>query len=580
MKVNRLTLNDIFDRTERLDAPIFQRPYVWDEDKNWEPLWESIKNICDKKLVNVISRPHFIGTIVLEQIHTTTGKLNIRQIIDGRQRLTTFQLALAAIRDLCVKQNEKRYAETFDKLTTNTVPLSESDEDSFKVWPTNIDRDIFKKVMSARTPIGVRRIEEENGESKIPSAYIYFLDKFDEWLGTAGTEEFQKRLQCLYFTFRDNLHLVVIDLEQDDDAQEIFETLNALGTPLLPADLVKNYLFHMADIQKTNVEELYKKYWLNFDLENNYWRKETRQGRFKRPRLDYFLGHFLTLMMVDEVPATQLFSTYRDYVQGCEDKSAEKQMEKFRLYAEIYKSFDEFHPESREGLFFERLDCMDTSTLHPVLLELLRIKNGNEQKNELLSIFVDFESFLIRRTICELTTKNYNKLFIGLLKELKEKEINQKNIRDYLLNQETDISRWPDDVELLKAWKNNAFYKKQKRGRGPMILKALEAELHTKKTERLKYDDDLTIEHLLPEKWEKHWPLKAEENMPEYKEQEEIRENHLHRVGNLTLLTKVLNPSISNGPWDKKLPEILKHSALNLNRLLPKKWDETAIDNK
>lgn len=51
----------------------------------------------------------------------------------------------------------------------------------------------------------------------------------------------------------------------------------------------------------------------------------------------------------------------------------------------------------------------------------------------------------------------------------------------------------------------------------------------------------------------------------------------LNRVGNLTLLTKDLNPSVSNGPWEKKLEQILKHSALNLNRSLPKRWDEKAI---
>jgi hypothetical protein len=51
----------------------------------------------------------------------------------------------------------------------------------------------------------------------------------------------------------------------------------------------------------------------------------------------------------------------------------------------------------------------------------------------------------------------------------------------------------------------------------------------------------------------------------------------LNRVDNLTLFTKDLNPSVSNGPWDKKLEQILKHSALNMNRSLPKRWDEKAI---
>ena len=64
-------------------------------------------------------------------------------------------------------------------------------------------------------------------------------------------------LETPYTAIKDHLHLVVIDLEEADDAQEIFETLNALGTPLLPADLVKNFLFHLAESQHQDTEKLY-----------------------------------------------------------------------------------------------------------------------------------------------------------------------------------------------------------------------------------------------------------------------------------------------------------------------------------
>jgi hypothetical protein len=111
-----------------------------------------------------------------------------------------------------------------------------------------------------------------------------------------------------------------------------------------------------------------------------------------------------------------------------------------------------------------------------------------------------------------------------------------------------------------------------------MILEALETALHTGKTEKVQIEKDLTIEHLLPREWDRNWPLPLEDGSPEdVKEKTEHRENMLHRIGNLSLLTKKLNPSVSNGPWDRKLKEILKHSALNLNRTLPEKWDENCI---
>ena len=46
MKVNKLTLKNIFDTTVRLEAPLFQRPYVWGQEKNWEPLMEAIISLA------------------------------------------------------------------------------------------------------------------------------------------------------------------------------------------------------------------------------------------------------------------------------------------------------------------------------------------------------------------------------------------------------------------------------------------------------------------------------------------------------------------------------------------------------
>src|SRR5262249_18314 len=157
---------------------------------------------------------------------------------------------------------------------------------------TNADQQDFREVMRAGSPSVVRKLAHSHPDDEwlISNAYLYFSDVFDEWLGPVGADLFRKKLDALYVTMRDDLHLVVIDLEPHDDAEEIFETLNALGTPLLPADLVKNYLFHMAAAQKEDTRNLYKECWESFDNDRGYWRKEVRQGRLRRPRLDLFLG--------------------------------------------------------------------------------------------------------------------------------------------------------------------------------------------------------------------------------------------------------------------------------------------------
>lgn len=112
--------------------------------------------------------------------------------------------------------------------------------------------------MTAQSPAVVKKLghADKNDDWLIPDAYLYFYETFDDWLGPAGTEDFQRRLEVLYGTMREDLHVVVIDLEANDDAQEIFETLNSLGTPLLPADLVKNSLFHRAAHERENTRQL------------------------------------------------------------------------------------------------------------------------------------------------------------------------------------------------------------------------------------------------------------------------------------------------------------------------------------
>src|SRR5687768_8377991 len=125
MNVDKLSLAKVFDPTVRLEAPLFQRPYVWIREQNWQPLWESVRSVADKRVSGIVPRPHFLGTIVLDQLNTPTGTVNARQIIDGQQRLTTLQVMFAVARDLCSIAGAERYQKAYAKLTDNDTPLSD-----------------------------------------------------------------------------------------------------------------------------------------------------------------------------------------------------------------------------------------------------------------------------------------------------------------------------------------------------------------------------------------------------------------------------------------------------------------------
>src|SRR3989442_3117163 len=435
------------------------------------------------------------------------GKVPLRQIIDGQQRLATLQLAFAAARDLAVQIDLKKYAAAFDNLTKNDVPLSTDPDDVFKVWPTNADRDAFRTVMLAGSH---RRVAEFDDSLKhhrlISQAYLYFFETFAEWLKSSPGEP-AMGMECLYTALRDDLHLVVIDLEKEDDAQEIFQTLNALGTPLLTSDLVKNYLFRLASQQNEDLESLHQRYWAAFDTDQDYWREEVRQGRLRRPRVDLFVHHYLTLRMGEEINATQLFSSFRDYVGSSNGETAARHMALFRSYADVYRSFDSQPANSREAIFFRRLDQLDTTTVYPLLLEAFKRFPSADTRVELDVIMGDLESYFVCRAVCELTTRGYNRVFIDLIKSLRSTTFSATAIRKFLLEQSGDASRWPKDDEFRQAWSALSFYKRLKRSRVRMILEAVELSQYTPKSEKVIVDDDITVEHLMPRDWERHWPL-------------------------------------------------------------------------
>src|SRR3954466_6070026 len=84
----------VFMQPQRLVVPLFQRPYVWNRENQWEPLWNDVVRVAERlqRDPNARSTPHFLGAVVLQQLHNPTGLMQERTIIDGQQRLSPLQL--------------------------------------------------------------------------------------------------------------------------------------------------------------------------------------------------------------------------------------------------------------------------------------------------------------------------------------------------------------------------------------------------------------------------------------------------------------------------------------------------------
>jgi hypothetical protein len=258
--------------------------------------------------------------------------------------------------------------------------------------------------------------------------------------------------------------------------------------------------------------------------------------------------------------------------------NATAHLAQFKHYAGIYHQFDHFEKQSREAIFFDRLAAMDTTIVYPLLLEVFHRHQGFGGREAIVQILVDLESYLMRRMICGMTNKNYNRIFRDLVRQMTDtNDFSPAAIRNFLLRQDAETARWPNDTDFYRAWISQPIYSLFTQRRTRMILEALDRHIHQKFAEQYTVHGKLTIEHLLPQSWEQHWPLPADIDPEEAAE----RRNRLrHTIGNLTLLTKALNPSLSNDPWEKKRERIAEHSILNLNQGLPPHWDEAAIEQR
>jgi hypothetical protein len=568
MKPATNTLSEIFQAPIRLMVPLYQRAYVWEQERHWQPLWEDVEGVLDRYLDgDAESVRHFLGAIVLDLEDTPPGEASRRLVIDGQQRLTTLQLLLAAAVRNAERDGVDQQARILKKLIENDPDLATGDE-KFKVWPTNTDQAAFREVMES----GASTVASHG--ARIYQAHSFFEQAIRKWLDAdaPSAEELEERHKVLRITLSSLLQVVSINLEPGDNPQVIFETLNARGTPLLAMDLVKNAVFFGAQREKADVDRLNREVW-EPQLGDEYWREDVRQGRLNRPRAELFLMHWLAMKLGRIIPATELYAEFRAHIVGVPQKSPTADLiHELCDDAAVLRGFDSQPPGSVEEQFFRHLDALDTTTVIPVALLLYRSPEvAVEQRHTGLQAL---ESWLVRRMLCGLATQGYNRLMADLLKAIKA-DIDHADdvIVRFLRSSDANSAVWPTDEMVTSFLTTRYLYGYISQKRIAMVLSAVEMMLRrSNKVEDIySLPKNLTVEHLMPQSWREHWPL------PEDSDPEE-REANINQLGNLTLTTGPLNSSLSNGTWEAKRPA-LRHSLLALNQqvVAQEKWNEESI---
>jgi len=611
MHSTTVTVQQIYQDRRQYRVPFYQRAYVWNREEQWGPLWEDIRDKAEARIQGNKPVPHFMGAVVLEP-QKKLGLLGVERhhIIDGQQRLTTMQYVLTALCHVLRETGQAALLSVVDACLNNPNPetMEDREVERFKLWPTFRDRQQF---VSAMTAVSYEQLQARFADSftrqgtlrKIGAdhppaleAICYFREAMLEWVQSDSETPPSQLMSALASAILTDLSIVCISLGEEDDAQVIFETLNGRGAELHATDLIRNFIFMRAG---TDADQLYNNLWCQFEAP--LWSEPQKRGRLNKPRLEWFVQTAVQAQTGEEIDIGRLYAGYRRCVDDESTlHSAGAQLNFLNRYAEHYKSLVTGVGNTPIADFGRRIAVWDGSATHALALNVAAGALPDADKR---AIFDAIESYLVRRMVCGLSRKNYNKVFALQLKKLFEAGADAKAFMDFLSGLTGEASRWPRDDEFKRHWLSAEIYPgRLDAAKLRAMFHRLEMAMRSARTEEkvVLSLDDMDIDHILPQSWAEYWPLANSMTVSpqevsdavllsytatQLSEKSQLIANRQASVpvfGNLTMVHYGVNRSVRNREFEVKRDALFEHSNLQLNKSLmaAANWDEAAVASR
>ena len=586
-----------FPPTKQYAIPSYQRNYVWTREGQWEPLWEDVKALTDQVLAaGPDAKPHFLGTIITKGMGLDSF-INRWWVVDGQQRLTTLQILIAAARTAFIEQGLVGYASMLSGLLANEKEFVASPRHKYKIEHKSRDYAGFASIIDA----ALSATPGDVGESRLDRCYTYFREAVSTWLDSLKEDEVEAHAGAFTTAIREKLQVVDIRLDRKENSHTIFEALNARGEPLTEWEKTKNYILSLAVREDDpDGDQTYQEHLKDYDAKP-YWNETVYGTRFTGKRIDLFLFYFAQLEIprrrqkvsraadIRTLRRNRLYREFR-YVgehlyrhnRGTEFRGM---LERLGCYAEIYKKVDErkeedFSPYAREVL--RRRSVLNLGSLVPVFMELVAKLGRRDELDRALGIV---DSYLMRRVALKAMYSGFDDVAFGYVQALRDAP--KEEVCAVLIEQLLKSPwrhRWPADEEVSLHLLNNDVYRRNPRLR--LLLGGIAERMHrdceSLRAMPFELKSSLTIEHIAPQSWERHW---QEDLKFGNGEEDQRRLSQLvHLIGNLTLVSRPLNQLLGNSGWADKV-KLLEDDNLEMTqRLLSdmqgKIWNEAEIHRR
>ena len=504
------------DAGKRFIIPVYQRKYDWKQE-NCRQLWDDLR-----KVVRDRRDSHFFGSIVSSVV--PNGSKIEYHIIDGQQRLTTITLLLLAIRNLIHSGKLKSEKGRLDEQISRQFLISKraEEDDRIKLRPVKSDREALARLFG----------EEEDyvADSNLTRNYRFFRDELMK--KEIPVDELYKAI-C-------RLEIICITLEQGDNAQLIFESLNSTGLALTEGDKIRNYI--LMGLKPEDQNRLYDTYWTTIE-------------RCTENDVSGFVRDYLSIKQQVTPTISSVYHAFKEYADKEyqeSDRSTEDLLRDLRGYARLFEKLlthnSGLHNQKLDDCLY-RMNRLEITVTRPFLMEVLRLNQDEKLSvDDVLQIFLIMENYLFRRNICEVPTNALNRIFLTLNREIIRYDSNTDNYVQkfiYALLSKKESGRFPDDEEFAAALASKQVY--QMRGKYKAYLfERFEnyGTIETKDVYEHLDNNDYSIEHIMPQHLTPAWTEALGANAAE------IHSTWLHRLANLTLTG--YNPSLSNKTFAEK----------------------------
>lgn len=455
-------------------------------------------------------------------------------LIDGQQRITSITLLLKALYEAI--ENEELKA---DILETYLINKRAPENLRVKLKPIESDSLTYRNIIENK---------EDNSSNNISKNYRLFKRLIH---GSSINPE-------ILYNAMNNIELVYIQLEKEkksENPQMIFESLNSTGLSLTQGDLIRNFLLMNHSYDEQN--RLYKSYWVK--IEKN----------LSNTVISDFVRDYLTMKNGSIPNKDKVYVQFKDFANRQDiNMDEEGLLEDLLTYSRYYSWFLLCNsPFDNINNSLLQLQQLKSTTVYPALLYIFEDcfeykKVTIEELEKIINLIL---SYLFRRIICGYPTHALNKIFAGFVNALdKIDNENTYNKVIEILMSKTSSGKFPRNDEFRNEFIKKDLYKTKI---DRYTLFQIES---CKSKEIINLSDDITVEHIMPQKLSPAWQIDLG------KKYEEIHTEYLHTIGNLTLTG--YNSNLSNKPFAEK-KEIYKNSNIYISRNIDKYdlWSKESI---